>query len=432
MQAIVIPLKVAGIGAANRQIQQMGKNFARLNQQAKITAQIRGGVGSVGTGGGGGAITVPKPPPLAKTQRMNRAQLAGMPSWWNPNLPGSKPPPLPKAQQSFGQRAMSALYTSRIGAGGLMPLVGKVAGLFGGPMTLAVTAATTAIRAMADITNQANENLKAFSGAMMTGGGSAAQTAIGRALGDTTGQMAREFSRNISSDPFAAGSAARAGIFDPGGDLFGDTNKTKNLIKWMDALRKMPEDQAIREARRTGTEALLKNLYLSNKTYDALTRTAAIQEQIYSKQRIRAAAEFSAQIERVQMNMESLTNVVGSFLMKSATPFLKFVADMSDHAVKFADSPAGRAGLAGGFAASNPALFAILKIFEKLFPTNDKKSGESAQSANTDALKKLTAAIQSGIYGGGERARGAVPRGWMGAGENKWAGQAASLGAFNL
>jgi hypothetical protein len=388
MQAIVIPLRVSGIGTAQRQIQQLGQNMARLS-----------GSGRVGVGG-------------------------GMPA-------GLRPPPLPpkaaRTPPTTAQRLQNAILSTRIGVGAnglqIAPLVGRLLpllGKFAGPIGIAAAALTT----LAQITNQASENLREFRNAMLTGGGSATETALSRALGDSNGELAREFARTISSGGIAASYAARAGISDPGGELFGDVNKTKNLLKWAEALRKMSQVDAIRAARATGTEELLKTRDISKRAFEQLKQTAILQAQVNSPDKVRAAANFNAQLDRAKMNFESVTNIIGSHFMKAATPILQLVNGIAEAGIKIANSPLGKVlmnilnPLAGALGAVNDAM--------------NPPEKENATKQNTEALRELAQVLRNGVYGGGERARSAIPRQWSGYNSDAWAREAMNLGAFTL
>lgn len=331
----------------------------------------------------------------------------------------------PPAPPSLAQKLMSAVMSSRVGfgAGGvqLMPLVNRILPLLG----TQVVAATTVIGGLAAAAKAAADGLTSFRDAMLTSGGTRAETAqlgtLGGAIGLSDQQMARmahSFSDSISQGGTAAGFAGRAGIYDIG--IFGDTDKAKNLLKWAAALRQMSDAEATRAARATGTEDLLKFRDLSDSTFRQLYKDAIERAQEFSPERVREAAQFNAQMGRLQIAFSDLMVSLSPLIRLFAylTEFVTFVVRSIESLFDFTDIIDTLNGDPGG------------KKRKAREAAQEKR--ESALDKNTAALKEAAAAMKAGIYGGGERARATMPGKLSGFNAHQYIGPAMAFGALSL
>ncbi|MBA2689226.1 MAG: hypothetical protein H0U63_00295 [Burkholderiales bacterium] len=288
---------------------------------------------------------------------------------------------------------------------------------------------------MGQAAKQAADNINDFRAAQLTSGGTGAQTAQLRSIGGVTGvdmnQMAREFSRTISTDGIAAGIAGRAGIYDPGGELFGDNNKAKNLLEWADKLAEMSQSERTRAARLTKMEPLLKYADMSQKVRDQMKNDSLQSESIMTPEAVRNAANFNGQLIRLNTAFSDLATILGKEILPVLTTGIEAVTwavrGFNDALQKPPLSWLAKmviGGAVGGAQAG--AQMAGGK------PAGVKDPQVAASEANTDALRQLSQLLKNGMYGGGERARGAVPGAWKGMNQGEWQGQAMNLGAFTL
>lgn len=420
MDAIEIPLKISGIGRVNREINEVGKRLANLSQAGAMRLGGSGGMGSA-------AGRQSRPPAAIDRNKLMRqvtkfgadlqiarnrgyggpATEAGLYSFQQQRRIQSSQP------KSLLDRGKDAFLTARVGAGGLMPLVNKLMAI-----SPAAVAATTGLSLVGKIAGDAAESLRAFRDSQITTGGTGTQTALLAALGIDP-KLARSFGQRIATDPMAGGFAARAGIYNPGGEIFGDTNTATNLLKWVEALRKMSDIDARRAARITGSEDLLKYRYLSQDTMNQLGRDAAQTSRIRGPEQVRAAAEFEVQMGRLGTAFDDLKVQLADGFIPIVTGAVKVIAD----AVRWFNEVFGGNGVGAG----------KTDIFGNRYGSGNAKNPQiQALDANTASLRELAGILKDGIYGGGERARGAIPAGWTGQWYDKWSKNAIGLGAFEL
>lgn len=435
MDAIEIPLRVTGVGKANATINQVGSRLADMSRQGQITLNMRGGGGGGGAGGRGGGTP---------TAAFDAAQMARKQAKFGADLAiarmkgyggdATETGVYQFQQQQRVQRATpktiaqqikDAFMTSRIGmGGGLMPLVNRLVPIVMAlPLPLKIFAAAAYLggRALKSLTNAAMEAAQAireFRGAQLTSGATAAEQGQLGGVGGVAGlsgqqmaDMARSFSRAISTGGVAAGYASRAGIYDPGGEIFGDVNKATNLLKWADALTKMSDAEAKRAARVTGTEPLLFWRDINGGLRETIKLETA-RSGLLKKQGQIPSAQLQAHAFRINNAIEDIKQSFGNV-------FLPIIAAGAEKIANIAQ------WLADAFSANW-----ILKLLG-IDPRKLENKNRSLD-ANTEAIKEMAQLLKNGIYGGGERARGAIPSQWLGSGPQNWARQAANLGAFTL
>lgn len=327
---------------------------------------------------------------------------------------------------SFGQNLQRAIYSSRVGMnpnGGvsLMPLVGSLATLLGPEFAIVALGAAAAMKTLSAAAEHAATTIMAFRGAYFTGGGTQSQTAqlagIGAALGMSPGAVAgsaRAFKDEISSNGIAMGAANRMGIHDYG--VFDTTNATQKLIKAIDALRGMTEQEAIRTAREIPSlEPFLQTRDLDEKTWKELKRQF---EGLATPEASANAMKLNLEMAKLNVEMAKL----GAKVLPWVTEGIKFINSI------LSPNPNGKPG--AGFINSTPG-----------FPGSDKFKSKDPLRVDPlkDAVDKNTAAVEgntqamNGIYGGGSGVRGAIPSGWAsGIQWNHLRGQAYNLGAFSV
>lgn len=173
--------------------------------------------------------------------------------------------------QTFSGKVGDALMTSRIGAGGLMPLMSKLAGIVG-PEGLAVAGALTAgYQAF----QAGSESRHALGSARFTSGGTYKEvgqmSGIGAFLGMSPGDAADSavaFGQSLHGSTFGGGYMRTRGITDFGG---AQVDKAKNWLAGTEALwAEKNEATAIRVARDTGMTSVLWGRNLSKDQQQSL------------------------------------------------------------------------------------------------------------------------------------------------------------------
>lgn len=371
MDAIEIPIRISGVNRAQAQINNVGRQMAGLSRGVVVPV-VAGGNAAVGR-----------------------------------NAP--RQPSAPRPVKTIGQQVKDAFLTSRVsvGAGGglqFMPLVNRILPIF---MRLnpVVSLATLTIGAMATAAKQAADGLNAFRAAQLTTAGTGEQTALLKALGIDPAS-ARNFGQKIAHDPMASGFAARMGIYNPGGEIFGNINVATNFIQAIEELRKMPRADAIRAARVMGTEEALRYLDVSRETWSQLKKDAEQTARIRNPQQMKSAAEFEVQMLRLNSAFDDLKIQLGVGVIPLISEGTRILAN------------------------SIRWLNEVLGIDDKM--TRRKNPQVDALDRNTASLRELGTILKNGTYGGGDRARGAVPAGWTGMWYDKWSRNAIGLGAFEL
>lgn len=395
MDAIEIPIRIVGVSRAQSQINNIGRQLATLPQGARVPS----------ASGGNAAVAA--------------SQRAGRP---------------PRPTPSLGQQVASAIGSSRVsfqnGRMQLNPLVNRIVPIF---MRLSpvLSVATLAIGAMASAAASAAASIAAFRDSQITTGGTGAQTAMLRSMGIDPG-LARSFGQRIASDPMAAGFAARAGVYNPGGETFGDTNTATNLLKMAESLRRMSERDALRTARITGTEDLLKFRGASEGTMNQLRQDAGQTDKIMNPDQVKIATEYQLQMVRLNSAFSDLATSLGQYVIPIISAGAEFLADSVRGLNMMLNSPIVK------WFIENLTPVGQIGKGAKAFSDANKPRGlgkdaqVSALDANTASLRELAGILKDGIYGGGERARGAVPAGWKAQYYNEWSRNAVGLGAFSL
>lgn len=357
----------------------------------------------------------------------------------------------PRRDPDFGQRLMQTVASSRIGAGGgLMPLIGElgslVGGAAGGPIGLALTVATSALKGFSEAVRVASEGLASFRDAKTLSGGTTQQvaslTALGLPQGDITG-LASSIRERMSRDPFAMHAGMRLGVGVQLPEPFADPNKAGFLLKIVEGLEAVqdPTQRAIL-AHRAHAESLLPLLDLSEKVRKEMMADAKVMADISGDPgATQAAKDFQAELGRLGRNFQML-------LQAGVKPLLPALADMTGKLATFFQMMAEAQNLQNRLQARvwegvQAAVKEPWKAKDHLKKAQEEslqmiKDFASGAAAHNTAMQSHSAAMQAhadalkqGTFGGGSRAQGALPqhlRGW--AFDKAVDGNAMRLGAF--
>jgi hypothetical protein len=206
---------------------------------------------------------------------------------------------------------------------------------------------------------------------------------LGTALGFAPGSLAASaYEATLSG--IGAGRAAQAGLA-PEYNIAYPVNYGERTVRLLEEMirifRRSGRDEALLFARQTGIDAAFQINYMSSYLQNRLLRQSLAGPSDFEK---RASAEFHGASDLARMTMQRWTQQIASPFMFGAAAFLK----------------------------------ALSYVFRP-FGTQDK---HSSMDANTQAIKENTMAIRNqteGIFGGGIRARTAIP-GAMGFGNGFW------------
>ena len=290
-----------------------------------------------------------------------------------------------------------------------LPLVRSLEGVFGelvGPIGLAAQAAQLLDEGM----RHAAAEARAFRLSQLESGGTKYEVALGETIGKALGldgkdvaKEARAFADRITSDPYAQATANRLGIDPDQPGPYGKIDKMEGLLKFLDKLRTLSDSEAIRAARATGTEDFLPLRDLDNTHWEYLKEGARRHANNVSPNDMRRAANDAATDAVAGQDWEDWKNGI------------------------FRKMDEGMRGLMPGSRGSgNAERDSGARVTQEQLST-------TLQSTNGH-LSELNQILRQGMYGGGERARGAVPSAVIGAGwaTKQYLAQAHALGAFSL
>jgi hypothetical protein len=393
-QSMLVNFRVQGVPQALGQIRQLSQQMRQLNGQmggpgggnTYNVYNYRGGGGSRGGGGGG-------------------------------------------RRSTFGSRLMGLIGSTRLNMGGASPLVGRMAGLFGpaasGPLTVAAAAATAPLTLLGGAAKMAADSLKQVSQNLATSGGRPGDFSRLFALGlnaQQAGDLSSRLRSNLS-DPAAQLARAQLGLNPVSSSPFGQTNNAKILADTLERLAGVQNpDQQLRLARMLGVEDLLDDLRVSPGIRAQRQQDAARREGLMTPQNLQNARDFNALLKDTGDLFGEIKDVFGATLMQDATMFLrgfndelrKLVPVLEGAGVGLRDTIreyflkpiAMLAAVRGG---QDP--LAVAAGMDAAWAIQDAQAALTrAQQANTQALQQNTSAILNpGTYGGGSRARGALP-----------------------
>jgi hypothetical protein len=427
-------LKIELIAPAAQVARDLRQVAQAMNQVAVAQGRVGGRTNAPPILGGNGPFTRlhhlntqlgnPNSMSLAQAQHMNM-QLSQQRAQAQVNRAMGVPAP-------FGQRLNTWIRSTRFG-NGVSPLVGRTADLMGGGaqgMGAAAGVAAAAIVGMAMAAKQARDYLTGLAGARNIAGGSfgsaAAATRIGAAVGLTggqVGQMARSTIESIAQGGTAATYAMQYGVRAVPG--MGDpSNKMDRFIRLVQGIANDPnEERARRAAQSLGIEEMLS---LRDLTPETRAKVFKNMRQVATKEDAQAAAEFNAQLGLVGDSFQRIAQKLGTPVLRIAAAGLERIANALDWMAENA-----RAVQAFVF---GPIMQLVELLTGRKADTSSNKRNPIDE--NTDALNENTRAL-NGIretFGGGDRARNAVPGAWQGKQfqERYMKQQAAAMGAFSF
>lgn len=373
-----------------------------------------------------------------------------------PKTPASPPAPpqplMPNLMDGVGSKIASA------GKGmvqEIAPLIGEAIGTIApelgavlGPIGEAGQSVVTSFKSLFDAANKAASTLTTFASAMVTSGGTGQEqgrlNAFGGALGlsgQDLSQLSRTLAHNLATSGVAASMGQKAGIYDYG-NPFMQLDKAKNLEKAFDyiASSRTPLEQATVAARAWGIESALLARNLDQQTRLQLKASGELQASINSPQLVKAAGAFNAQLSRITGAIGGIGTLIGGQIMQLLTPFLEIGANAAESIARILNL-----GLAVTDFITGP-IRALTQVLVDLASFNlDKAKTDINNILNgtffrdpakdlKDATDNLLQATKQGTFGGGDRARGAVPGGLTGMNFNvSWGwgtADAARMGAF--
>lgn len=395
------------------------KNFAQAMSQLRQVAQavraIPGSAGGGGRGGGGGGSR-------------GGGSIGG-------------------AGASMQQKVMGMFMRSRVGIGGgagmqMMPLARDLAAIFGPEAAIAavigtqmVQAVTNAASALSDMAKQAAGAGLEFARMQMLSGGTGGQTAYLKSfdslIGGNTNALANALAHELSAGGYATAIGARYGIRDVG--FAGNPNRADNMERMIDAVRKMSDAEYQQAAYVSDVvRALGPNRLLSDQRIMRQSVTSHfITGPIHDKQFQENSAEFTAALGGISQAFNNFMTATIKPFLPSIIRFLDMLTDGINGVALMIDAHQGQIQ---GFLEMLEGLFTghmdlAAKGFKELTTNTVVQNHTRAMERHTDALE---ASVREGTFGGGERARGAIPGKWNGINTKYYIGSSAALGAFNL
>jgi hypothetical protein len=241
---------------------------------------------------------------------------------------------------SLRGRAETWLRSTRFGAGGTMPLVGRTLDMMEGAspaaarIALPALAAAAGLKLLGERANAAAESIGIHGAAVSATGGTSSNIARLGAAGVDASQAAA-FRQTLISDALAAMTAARLGIgpkLDP--RLGGDQNLAGDMVKAMDGLREVlkrqgPNEQ-LRVARILGMEGDLNRINVSGPIWSAQRQDAALAARVRDERSMQMARDFDAQGRRLDEAGRTLGDEFGKMLLPTFGAIKGRLADMTN------------------------------------------------------------------------------------------------------
>lgn len=333
----------------------------------------------------------------------------------------------------FAQRFSTFVRSTRFG-NSVSPLVGRSIDLLGGGQSggAAVGVAAAALIGMALAAKQARDNLLGLAGIGNTAGGSlgSASTAsrIGAAVGLSGNQVAsaaRSVIEGIANGGPSANYAAQYGVRAVPG--MGDpSNKIDRFIQLIKGIANDPnEERARRAAQSLGMEEFLNLRNLSPETRAKVLKNVKPP----SKADVQAAAEFNAQIGIIGDSFQRIVTRIGNPVLRVAAAVIDKIADSMDYLAE-------NAHIVQAFVLGPLLDLVELVTGRKIDRSGGSNNTKSPIDRNTDAVNENTKALNNAreVFGGGDRARSAVPQAWRSRQfqDRYMRAQAAAMGAFSV
>lgn len=358
-RAMEIPISLPGAATSARQLGRLAGNMERLAEAHKaMRAELAQGAlslptvagGGTGTGGRGASartrITGPMNRLVKAQQDLHGALLSGtMADIFDAQEALARAhgqvARARSRQQGPGrwQALQTMILSTRFNLGGrgigASPLIGRslaALGLQGGSAAMvgagvgaAVIGFQVAGVALREFTRQVGEaarTVSEFGQARTLSGGTTRQIAALQALGvqDIAGQ-AGAFRERISSDPTAMLAAAQLGVRATPRGLSGTANEAAGFLKMLEGLRNITADlpanataaerlaaneRQLRLARVLGQEAVLDELRVSERVWQARRRDIALRERLFDPATEQSARDLRGEMERLTRAQENL------------------------------------------------------------------------------------------------------------------------------
>lgn len=286
--------------------------------------------------------------------------------------------------------AVGALGSGNLGGLGTIGAGAMAAGRMGS-FTSGLAIAGSALAGLAATTKGAAESLASFGRMRTTLGSTASETAMLRVLGGALGisdvrGLAERVHTSLRSG-LGAAMAAEIGIGreqDLGPNA---VNQGRNLLRVIQHIREARnEEEALSRARRAGAEELAEIWQYSAAEFRKMAQEARELERTFSPDRLQRAREFNREMDRFGRKLEQLKVGVATPALGAVNRFLENPLKGPFHAIGGSVGEEILRGVQGG--------------------------QKDALRENTQAMKELSTELrmQKGIYGGGSRARSAIPR----------------------
>lgn len=483
--ALVVGIQLQGFGAASAQLRQM---TAALRQLSAVQKQIGGMPGMGGGGGGANASGMPEMRALVALGRMQvsllsqiaangggrgggggggiaaRGSLANLRQAYQDlqtAMAGGNPATIRDAQvrhrraqmrfdrdenlmrggPGFGSRLNTFVRSTRFGNQGLSPLVGRALDLFGGRLAAfagPIALAAAAVTAFTKVIMDGAAGLQAASTARILSGGTAGQIASLQGMGigaDQIAAQAQALREAMVGGGLAAGMGQQLGLGIALPRGMGKTNEAEDLQKFIEGVSKMERaEDRLRAAQLLNQEAILPQIEAYRRNAKAMKADGDARAKIASMGATDAADDLGNALGRIKDNANlAAQNLSGPFL-KSLTAISNATADgmraLADP--KYADGANVSKAVDKAMDAMRKAKSTAL-LGPKTLDGSIMKAKDAALDANTKALNRVTAAFGDGAFGGGARARGALPAKYNGfAFDQAVAGTSLRMGAFVL
>ena len=305
----------------------------------------------------------------------------------------------------------------------------------------ALRVATFQLKAFADATRIAANELAGFKDTQTISGGTSTETAILKAMGltDPAG-TARRLRENITAGGFARMAASQLGVGPIVPRELGATNELEPLLKLLEALSKLSDQELLLRARQLGDEGLIKSAMLYRRHADTMTADADAMKKVLGNdafQKIGLDLEF--QFNRIIESFNLLVTAASKPFLEEIVNGMGMLADaMRDAAIWIEKHPKTWKAIADAIIFVTAPVIQLVGALAKLvsiiglvmdtlsYPAKAAENSAKAQDilsgsvagasaqigallANTQALKQNTVALKPGVFGAGQRAQGAFP-----------------------
>lgn len=464
LPGMIIPIQETGLLKVMLGLDALSQKMRSMPQQVKIHVGMTG-TGPGGTGGGGASaavlnnainqtqkLTNAYKAQIGPAQALMKAQLNlrnallfgnGAQQFDAQYLVNQAQGRMNRAQRGPTHPVMQAIMTSRFGmGGGVQPLVGRsLAALSSlGPAGMAAAAAVVAVGALGMAANHAAGLIRNLAGARFTSGGTPGQIGMMAGLAAGTGQsvggiagQSRELALRLASDPYARMAGQQYGVkpdYLANNPMHAKLNTAENYLKLAQGiLNDANESRAVRAARATGMENILGMRDMSPGLRNRLLNMNA---EMMTPQGRQAAADLQGTLGLLSLSMQKL--------LMSATPLIEgfaggalLLSNIIDYLIKVAKTVLNIPGLL------YQGIRSLLGLDNTYDLINQKIKNiwdpAKAQDEQTRAIKDNTKELRqfrNGLWGGGERAKGAMPGRAAAYWQQSLPPEAMQLGAFSL